>query len=34
MYSTDAAMSSKCEIVLYDTRELDSPIRYAVLLTE
>ena len=26
-YSTDMAMKSKCEIVLYDVRALESPIR-------
>ena len=27
VYSTDEAMSNKCEIVLYDVRSYDSPIR-------
>ena len=27
MYSTDEAMSNKCEIFLYDVRDYESPIR-------
>ena len=31
MYSTDEAMSNKCEIVLYDVRDYESPIRWVLL---
>ena len=30
VYSTDLAMGSKCEIVLYDVRDLESPVRQVV----
>lgn len=31
MYSTDEAMNNKCEIVLYDVRDHESPIRNVVV---
>ena len=30
MYSTDAAMKLDCELVLYDIRQSESPIRYVL----
>ena len=32
MYSTDEAMSNKCEIFLYDVRNYESPIRWALFI--
>ena len=32
MYSTDEAMSNKCEIFLYDVRDYESPVRWALFI--